>query len=303
MIVLTPVYIKSGDSRFTQRKSYFEESMRSVRAQDESIRHIIIDDGSPKESLQEIKDKSTDCKTTFLRRERQPRDLLTCTNALNYGLDYVLSSRDVCLDESISFLHSDDLLINGMRRVQSLSQERSRFLYSDAVIFFDNNPEGIVWEGLKGINRGRLQDFWIRGRLPYPTMTWTKSLLLDLKEFILKKYGSPTILDPNVGCGENVDLALSTFEFLTQTEERYTYLPQITAGYRIHSESLAEIRDQKARREEENSVLVKHFGIRKLIPLHLQKFFCRPEEYLPFLFPLALKKRKKVNLEELFQNE
>lgn len=300
MIILTPVYIKPDDKNFRKREPYLRESIESVRMQKSDLLHVIIDDGSPPDSLQEIKEEYSDRRTIFLRRERQPRNLLTCTNALNYGLDYIFSKKEISSEEQVSFLHSDDRIINVRSRIKRMVDENSRFLYSDAVIFFDDSPEEIIWEGMRDVKKGRIQNFWIQGKLPYPTMTWTKGLLSEIKDYVYSRYGKTTLLDPCVGCGEDVDMALSTIEYLNHKGEEYSYLSEITAGYRIHSNSLAGIRNQKIRKKEENSVLVKHFGRKMLFPLHLQRFIYRPEEYIPFLFPQALKKRKKVKLEEFF---
>lgn len=298
MIFLTPVYIRENDPRFNKRKNYLVESIQSVRAQKEPHLQIVIDDGSPHGALADIQKMYGDGKTIFLRRERKEGDLLTCTNALNHGLNYILSSEHFTPNTPVSFLHSDDIAIHVGKREDTMQREGTSFLYSGAIIFFDGNPEGTIWDGLENLAFHKIQDFWIQGKLPYPTMTWTKKLLQGIQEFSARKYGQATILDSRVGCGEDVDIALTTFEFLNYLGETYSYFPEITAGYRIHSSSLSEIRDQRARKREENYVLIKHFGKRNLPLLHLKRFFCRPEEYLSFLFPYALKKKRTVKLED-----
>lgn len=300
MIILTPVYIKNDDPRFKERMRYLGESISSVRKQKNPPIQIIIDDGSSEESFAEIARTYKDSRTIVLRRERRARDLLTCANALNYGLNYVLSSEEFSSDEYISFLHSDDILINLDKRVENMRREGTDFLYSDAIIFFDGNPEGILWEGLKKPKEIKPQDYWIHGKMPYLTMTWTKRFLLELSKFIAIKYNQRSLLDSQVGCGEDIDLALNSLEFLNNNGGNYEYLPEITAGYRIHANSLAEIRNKKTRKKEENFILEKHFGKSSLLSLHLLRGFYRPEEYFACLFPHALKKRKKVKLEDYF---
>lgn len=290
MIVLTPIYVKENDRRFERRITYLKEAIKSVDLQ--SAQHIIIDDGSSPSSLESIKDLCQEYGVTFLKRERQAYDLLTCTNALNFGLEHILASDEIDSSECICFLHSDDILIDAKARAEFMKRQNGNFLYSDAVIFVDDSSSGIVWEGLS--NPKRNSDFWVYGKMPYPTMTWTKKFLAELKKYVERKYSRTQILNSKVGCGEDVDISLMSLELLKERGENPLYLPQITAGYRIHSTSLSEVRNHKQRMKEQDAILVQHFGRRMLLPLHLRRLMARPEEYFSILLPLALQKRKRV---------
>lgn len=305
MAIITPYYGKSGDQRFVTRKRYLHQTIQSVKSQDIDLIHIIVDDGSDDGAIDEITKKFGDSdKITIIGRERKQEDRLTCTNAINYGLQKILgfekfSHIDSKRIEYVTILHSDDLAINLEARVNEMSKKSIDFLYTDAIILIESTKEKILWEGIDGSAREVRRNLWHRGRMPYPTMTWTAPFLVQMQRYVRDRYKRAFILDRSIGCGEDVDLALTSLELAEKEKMKIGYLREITAVYRIHDLSLAKIRNSRERREEENHVLKKHFGSVGKKVQHLERLINRPECYFPFLMRYVLSRRKKINLEDL----
>jgi len=119
---------------------------------------------------------------------------------------------------------------------------------------------------------------------------------MNLAEYNRSVYNLSSFLDGNIGCGEDVDIALSSLELAKKLRLKTGYLKEITAEYRIHDLSLAEIRDQKERAHEENTVLRKHFGKVGTSLQHLKRLIARPECYFQSLLINQLAKRKRVEV-------
>lgn len=305
MIILTPYYGRKNDPKFATRKKYLEETIQSVDKQSSvNFLHIIIDDGSSDGVYEELMDRySNSNQRVVLRRNRLESDVLTCSNALNFGISKILESdkvegRDLTLHSLVSVIHSDDIVINLADRKREMLDKRLSFLYTNAVIFFERNQPGLLWEGIDGKFSDVLDNFWVMGRMPYPTMTWAKRFMREIIKSNLKLYGTNSFYDNSIGCGEDIDVAAKSLKLAQKIQDNPGYLPIITAGYRIHNNSLAEIRDAKERRDEENSVLLRHFGRTGRVMLHLKRLFKRPECYFSFMLNQAIKKKKKINLGE-----
>ena len=305
MIILTPYYGLKDNPDFKIRKKYLQENIDSIDRQEIDSLHVIIDDGSDDGFCDELQEEySTNNKRIIIKRDRKEGDLLTCTNALNYGLDNVLcqetfNGRDLTKHNLITFLHSDDIAINLKNRKKIMNENKVDFLYTDALLFFDDNHEGLIWKGINGNIKTVINNFWVYGKMPYPTMTWSKNFLNKIKEHNKEYFCVNNILDTNIGCGEDVDIALNSLELALKLDLKVNYLPGITAGYRIHDSSLAEIRDQKKRKNEENSVLKKHFGKFGALKLHVRRLISRPECYFPKL--IGFKSKKKIKLKGLIK--
>lgn len=294
MIIITPYHAKKDHHDFGKRQKYLTETISSIDEQNlHGLTHIIVDDGSTDNFCDTIKNVYTNTERIWLRREKPSGEILTCTNALNFGIKYILDNPDRFKDsELITFIHSDDLAISLGEREDFIIKNNLDFMYSDALIFFDDSEDGFLWEGLP-INTNNIEKkLWVRGKMPYITMTWKLSLVKDLIKQNKQKYAHEVLLDPHVGCGEDVDLAINTLKFIQDSDYKGGYLPEITAAYRIHGKSLAEIRDQKVRKNEENSVLEKHFGRHSIKLLHIERFINRPWLY----FPLFRKFKKSIKL-------
>jgi len=300
MIIITPYYGKKRDKNFENRQKYLLQALMSIDKQTvPNLTHIIVDDGSTDGFCNSIKHKFSNDNRIWLRREKLINEILTCTNAINFGIKFVLENKDKFKEsESITFLHSDDLAIDLSIRESAMQNEDIDFIYTDALIFFDNNDYGFKWSGLPFNYKSLEENFWIKGKMPYHTMTWRIKCIKDLIDYNNKKYKLSSLLDPTVGCGEDVDGALTTIEWAKEVGANVKYIPQVTYGYRIHNQSLASIRNQRKRRKEENSVLYKHFGYFKTISLHLKRFIERPEIYINFLMKLKNNTRENIKFRD-----
>jgi len=302
MIIITPYYEEEENHNFSTRRKYLDETIESVDKQNrKDLLHVIVDDGSKSEYYKKLQKKYLNSQNRIIiRRERKKSDILTCTNALNFGLDYCFKTDsfkgiDIGSHDIITFLHSDDLLIDVYKRLDMFNSGSYVFVYTDALIFFDDNDVAYKWGGIDGSIDKITNNMWVYGKLAYPTMTWKKDFLKELKTYNIQKYKLNYVLDPKVGCGEDVDLALSSLEFAKIKGCKIGYLKDFTAGYRIHNKSLASIRDQLQRASEENSVLIKHFGEVKSKVLHMRRMLARPECYFPFLMDIKVKFRKSFS--------
>jgi len=288
MIIITTYHNRKNDHRFFNRRKYLEETIRSVDNQKvENIFHLIIDDGSTDDTYDVLHAKyATSNRRRVIRRNKGDDEVLTSTNARNFGINLCLESNfiediDISEHEYITFIDSDDILIDLSARLNYAMKERCDFLYTDALLFFDDTDIAFKWNGIR--SDLAYKNLWIYGKMPYPTMTWKVSFLRKLKQWTREKYNFDGPFDPHIGCGEDVDIALSSFECARYRGCKVGYLPKITAGYRIHNFSLATIRNQDKRSNEENTVLRRHYGNSTSHYLHLRRFVARPECYIPSL--------------------
>lgn len=300
MIVITTYHGRIGDGRFITRRKYLEETIRSIdQLNINSLFHLIIDDGSTDGIYEYLKIKYRESSNRrIIRREKPDVELLTSTNAKNFAINLCLNSRevegvDISQQNCITFVDSDDVAIDLKDREQYMEENCIGFLYTDALLFFSDSLQAFFWKGLDP--KKAYFRFWIYGCMPYPTMTWSLSFLRDLVVWIEEKYRIVGPFDPNIGCGEDVDIALSSFEIASNKKYKIGYLQSITMGYRLHELSLASIRNQTIRTREENAVLTRHFGRVGKSLLHVGRFFIRPECYFPSLMPLKNKFRAQTN--------
>lgn len=298
MILITTYHNNDGDERFSNRRQYLEETIASVdRQESNDIFHLIIDDGSTDDMYIVLSQKYANHPTRrVVRREKTANEPMSSTNARNYALSLVLNNAsidgvDITKHNYISFIDSDDVVMNLNRRLQLLESSKCAFGYSDAVVFFDDSEQAFLWCGMDPMHA--YKNFWVQGRMPYPTITWRKDFLVKLKSWVKDRYGFEGPFNPFIGCGEDVDVALSSFECAAFLNEGAEYLQEVTAGYRIHNYSLASVRSKVRRGREEMKVLTQHLGFWGAIFAHTQRFFVRPECYFPIL----------MNIKNLFREK
>lgn len=308
MIIITTYHGRNNDSRFSNRRKYLEETIRSIDNQClENLFHLIIDDGSTDDTYNVLHTRyAHDNRRRILRREKGSQEPLTSTNARNFALDLCLSNHsidgvNISEHEYIAFIDSDDVVIDLQKREEFLTKNKPDFLYTDVLLFFNNTDTAYLWKGLNP--QQAYKNFWIHGKMPYPSMTWGIDFLKKLREWTENHYGFKGPFDSHIGCGEDVDVALSSLECAQERNSKIGYLPEVTAGYRIHNSSLATIRNQKTRVREENSVLKRHFGNVAVRYLHLRRFLVRPECYIPYLMEVKNILRKKTSKQEFFSRQ
>lgn len=298
MIVLTPYHLQKNNLKFHARQKYLVQTINSIDNQTlTNLTHIVIDDGSDDDFCKKLQSESKKKNRIWLYRSKDKNELLTCTNALNFGIEYVFNNyeqAELGKHKHITFLHSDDLAINLEARETIMDKEDLDFLYTDALIFFNDRKYGYRWSGLPPQTNSLEKRIWTDGKMPYPTMTWRIDFLKNILEMNKANYSLNSVLDPRVGCGEDVDLALSSLECAKKLDKRVTYLPEITTAYRIHNQSLASVRNQKERKKEENSVLIKHFGYPEMYLLHIKRFLKRPGIYIGFFMKLQNARKEKI---------
>lgn len=295
VIIITTYHGSLEDARLSKRGQYLDELIASVdKAMDDRSLHIIVDDGSTDNVCEERKVLHQDnTRRIFLRREKAEGEPLTSTNARNFAISMCLNGIFGYDQKYITFVDSDDLLIDICTRTTLMESGKLDFLYSDALIFFNQTDVAYFWKGMEAHKHSTERAFWVSGRMPYPTMVWSIEFLRKVREFVKDKYGFIGPFDPTIGCGEDVDIALSSLE-CANDEHKIGYLSQVTVAYRIHDNSLASIRNGQERSREEHGVLVRHFGSRTAVLLHIRRFISRPECYIEYLWPLRNFVRKKT---------
>lgn len=305
MIIITTYHGRANDNRFATRRKYLEETILSVDKQDAgNIFHLIIDDGSTDGIYEDLTIRySGSNNRRIIRREKQYGEKLSSTNARNFGINLCLNNSEIeginiSQQKYITFIDSDDIVLDIAKRESYINANNVGFLYTDAILFFTNSDTAFFW---KGLNPDKAYwRFWIYGRMPYLTMTWSIKFLRDLIRWIESKYGVLGPFDPYIGCGEDVDIALSSFECALNKNYKIGYLPEVTAGYRLHELSLASIRDQGNRSREENLVLIRHFGKQRSVLLYIGRFLTRPECYIPKLIHVKNIFRTKTSKKSYF---
>jgi glycosyltransferase involved in cell wall biosynthesis len=293
-ILVTTYHGKAEDAGISKRGQYLCELIESIdKVIDEESLHVIVDDGSTDNVCKEL--EKIHCNNTqriFLRREKPANEPLTSTNARNFAISKCLDGALGQGQKYITFVDSDDLLIDINSRIELMESRGLDFLYSDAFIFFNHTDTAYFWKGMEVAKHSARGAFWVQGRMPYPTMVWSIEFIRTVREFVRNTYKFEGPFDPRIGCGEDVDIALSSLECAGGVY-KIAYLPHVTVGYRIHDNSLASIRNGQLRAREEHGVLVRHFGYYGAILLHIQRFIHRPECYIASLWPLRNLLREK----------
>lgn len=262
VVIVTPIYATQENNRL----GLFGQTERSVLRQQTSgfnIVHVVVDDGSTVDvqaCLKEYKDP----RIRYLRRQRQPTDLKTASNALNFGINGVLDGDSDLLTKheakdlyALAFLHSDDILPSDSL-VKRLAGIKEGFVYTDMVFF---NYDGKIG------NRRKCQvvekDMLAKTNFfsfNHHTLMWSVKFLEYLRGYVQQQFGQVGIFDPNLFCGEDADASLSSFEAALEKQFPITYVPFASLYYRHHPGSITGHLKLKEAKQQLRIVMDKHPG-------------------------------------------
>ena len=221
VLVVTPVYSTKENGRLPLLK----QAISCVQNQTYSdFVHLIVDDGSTDETpkfLDELSEK--DKRINVFHKPNGGS-----SSAINYGVEKAFSGGNY---QYITITHSDDLLPRKSLelRVNQMEGDKSKFLYSDSVIFNDflrryslqlarNFPNAeALFLGLKNL------------RIPYSTMFWNFRFFVD-------KVGG---YDSRMKSLEDWDIAIRSAKKVLESNAKFSVVSKITSAYRIHEKNLA----------------------------------------------------------------
>jgi glycosyltransferase involved in cell wall biosynthesis len=242
--IITPVYVSP---EFPSRLELFDKTVASVNmlgSDGTTHLHIVVDDGSTDpEGIKRVLEKYDDRRIRYLRRERKGTDLKTASSALNFGIDAVLEGHEKIPEykniDSITPLHSDDLMYDIASRAKSLEPADVGAALSKIVVFRD---------GRKRIHEPNLtmsaRDYVTQGIAPYPvgSIMWKPSTLEGMKEYNKEKLPGNQRFDgvyhPDFVNVEDVLVTKLTAFYLFKANLRIAVSEEISMLYRYHQDSL-----------------------------------------------------------------
>jgi hypothetical protein len=126
LAIITPVHA----TRQNKRLELLARTLESVRKLPQELIHIVVDDGSSVD-VRDVFASCTDSRAYYLRREKLTGERKTASCALNYGINMILdaqpSHKPFTHVDTLTFLHSDDLMLGVDQRLHLL-REQSRFV-------------------------------------------------------------------------------------------------------------------------------------------------------------------------------
>ena len=242
--IITPVYVSP---EFPSRLELFDKTVASVNmlASDGATHlHIVVDDGSTDpEGIKRVLEKYDDSRIRYLRRERKATDLKTASNALNFGINAVLDGHEKIPEykniDSITPLHSDDLMYDIASRAKSLEPADVGATLSKIVVLRDNR-ETIHEPNFTMSAR----DYVTQGISPYPvtSIMWKPSTLEGMKRYNKEKLPDNQRFDgvyhPDFVNVEDVSVTKLTALYLCNANLHIAASGEISMLYRYHQDSL-----------------------------------------------------------------
>ena len=285
--IVVPVYATLGNHRL----DYLDQTLQSVQKQThKGLVCVVVDDGSTVDVQAFVKDQKYD-RLRYVRREREPYDLRTASNALNFGINLclrdngnVLTSEEARNLSALAYLHSDDMLA-----IDSIEERLSGL--SNSVAFVHTN-----FASIDSNNRLLRIDRWskrndeytsniLAGGFGHHTTMWSMEFVRMLVQYVSDRYGQNGIFDSRLSYGEDVDVSLSGVEAANRVSRLIAYIPKITYLYRQHSGSISGGKvPQEYRRSQEELIYSKHFSEANLAELKRKLFL----QYLTRDFPWSL---------------
>jgi len=258
--IVIPVYATPENHRL----DYLDRTLRSVRKQTHrDLVGVVVDDGSTVDVKALVEDQKYD-KLRYVRREREPTDLKTASNAANLGID-------LCIDTSgevftpteaddlvaITYLDSDDMLTPRAveKRLAALSEDNA-FVHTDMIGVYANNrlTRVTTWKNRDRDFKHNHQGF------PFHTVTWTVEFARMQREYAVDTYGQQGIFDARLSHGEDRDMSLTLFEVAGMTAVHMAYIPQVTYVYTRHPNSVtSDPVPAKYLKEQHDLIYSKHF--------------------------------------------
>lgn len=232
--VITPVYATSENNRLV----LLEDTIKSMHRLPDDFVQLIVDDGSSINVRNLVMSyNSIDSRIRYLRRERQPNDLCTASNALNYGINQVLDSEEYKDIEAITTLHSDDLMLDVGKRFDAL-KESIGAVFADIIKF-----DGISYAKLKKgreINPDMLVQSGSSKGINHPSIMWRKDFAQSMRDYNLRYFGTNGLYMPDIRYAEDrAVIKLTIFLGLVQDLE-VKYVDSIAMLIRAHESSITQ---------------------------------------------------------------
>lgn len=211
-----------------------KEALHNVSLQDGvEVEHVIVDGNS------------TDGTKEFLASLSNPKLKIksekdkSIYDALNKGLD-------MCSNEIIGILHSDDLFSDGkvLGEIQKLFLEGADVVYADLVYVHRNDTTKVIRNWKSGaFHKNELLFGWMP---PHPTFFFRKNLLPSIGKFSL-----------DYSISADYDYML---RFLTREDIKIGYLPRVITQMRVGGESNKSLKNILKKSRQDYEIAHKYFS-------------------------------------------
>ena len=275
--IVVPVYATTENHRF----DYLYQTLKSVQKQThKDLVCVVVDDGSTDDVEAFVRDQRYN-RLRYVRRERDPSDLKTASNALNFGLNLcltgsgdVLTSKEARNLSALAYLHSDDMLtLDSIEQRLSALSDSVAFVHTNFALIDPNNRLLSVsrWPERNG---DYIRNIFLGGFGHHTTM-WTIEFAQILMRYVSDTYGQSGIFDPRLSHGEDRDVSLSGAEAANRASRAIVYIPKMTYLYRQHPDSISGDKvSQEYRQSQTKLINSKHFSKANLAEL-MSRFFLR----------------------------
>lgn len=190
--VVTPLYSTPQNNRL----SYFKDTVGSVLAQDYDFLWTIVDDGSTdQDTIDFLKDISTDPRIKIKTRRRQSGDKKTASNALNIGFNFLFQNG--C--QYFTYVHSDDLLTQGSLEMRVEELKNNDMVYGRVGYI---RKMGVVTRRYPP-NYDFSSPLGMKAGFPHHASMWSRGMME-----LMMKGRKNELFDRNMGCGEDLDVSL-----------------------------------------------------------------------------------------------
>ena len=263
-----PVIIPAYATETNGRLSYLVQALDSVGRQylkpHTKAIPVVIDDDSTVDLKDPITEYQRKHPIRYLKKTKERGELHTSSNAINHGIDLLLTSPLEILTRqerddlvAICYLHSDDLYTSDsvQSRLQVLGDS---FVFADRADF--NGATGIIKNivrceeiyDLENMCTTRIFDF------PHHTMMWRLTFLAKLREYSQRRYGHFGVYDPNLTQYEDTSVILASIELAKQLGLSMQQLRKVAVFYREHGQSITGLGTNVEKEEFRDAVIRKH---------------------------------------------